>query len=127
MGNNKYHALCSNEIFKRISSLVGDDCDLSLFSENYSGWFEGFEPVNFLWPLISTSLLMSENLYKYDKSYKLISDDTIKLIVDKLYMYPIVQYDEQTVSPCLLDDKNNVSSCFLILYRLFSKIIILFL
>ena len=110
---NEYHALCSNEILKTISSLISNDCILSSLSNRYNDLFKEFNTVNFIWPLISTSLLMSENLYKYDKSYKLISENTIELIVDKLYMYPIIQQDEKMISPCLLDDKNNSASCFL--------------
>lgn len=114
MKTNEYHALCSNEILKIISSLIVEDSNLALLSNNYNSMFEAVNTVNFMWPLISTSLLMSENLYKYDKSYKLISEDTIELIKDKLYMYPIVQSLEETIiSPCLLDDKNHITSCFL--------------
>lgn len=113
MDNNKFHALCSNEILKIISSLIDNDSNLSLLSDNYNSLFEKSNKVNIIWPLISTSLLMSENLYKYDKAYNLISSDTMKLILDKLYMYPIIQFDKTTVSPCLLDDKNNAVNCFL--------------
>ena len=113
MKTNNYHALCSNEILKMLSSLVNDDVNLSSLRDRYNSLFENFKSVNVLWPLVSTSLLMSENLYKYDKSYRLISDDTMKLITDKLYMYPVVQLDEHTVSPCLLDENNHISSCFL--------------
>lgn len=107
---NKYHALCSNEILKLI---VRNDSKLSLLSDNYNSLFSEFNTVDFIWPLISTSLLMSENLYKYDKSYKLISDSTLKLIADKLYLYPVIQLDEKNVGPCLLDDKNNIASGFM--------------
>lgn len=113
METNKYHALCSNEIFKLISSFVSGDSNITLLSDHYDCLFSENDTVNFIWPMISTSLLMSENLYKYDKSYKLISDGTIKLITDKLYMYPVVLPNDRFIGPSLLDADNNIASSFL--------------
>ncbi|MBQ7136484.1 MAG: hypothetical protein IJO43_00720 [Bacilli bacterium] len=113
METNKYHALCSNEILKIISSLVSDDSNITSLSTDYDSLFKADDPINFIWPMISTSLLTSENLYKYDKSYKLISESTIKLIVDKLYMYPLVLPNDRFIGPSLLDAENNIASSFL--------------
>ena len=107
---NKYHALCSNEILKLISS-ISNDSNLSILSDNYSNLFDESNTVEFIWPLISTSLLMSENLYKYDKAYKLISDDTLDLIEEKLFLNT-EDFFYGEISPCLLDNKNNVAGPF---------------
>jgi len=110
---SEYQYLCSNEILKLIKSLFNSDDELSSLSDNYSSLFDESSTVNYVWSLVSTSLLMSENLYKYDKAYKLISDDTIKLIEDKLFLYPIVYPDHNVISPCLLDSNNNIADSFL--------------
>jgi len=110
---NEYQCFCSKEILKLISSLFKDDNELSSLSDNYSNLFDESTKVNYVWSLVSTSLLMSENLYKYYKLYKFISDETIKLIQDKLFMYPIVYPDDKVISPCLLDSKNNIADSFL--------------
>lgn len=110
MENNKYHALCSNEILKLISS-ISNDSNLSIISDKYNNLFNESNTVEFIWPLISTSLLMSENLYKYDKAYKLISDDILDLIEEKLFLYT-EDFFYGDISPCLLDNKNNVAGPF---------------
>lgn len=109
---NEYQYYCSNEILKLLNSLV-DDSNVSSLSDRYNSLFDESSKVNYVWSLVSTSLLMSENFYRYDKAYRLISDDVIGLIEDTLYLYPIVYPDDDVVSPCLLDSKNHVADSFL--------------
>lgn len=109
---NHYQCLCSNEILKLINNFLESDEWISSLSDKYSNFFEQYESVDYSWALISTSLLMSENLYKYRKSYDSISKKTIDLIADKLRESPRVYPVDSISGPCLLDHRNNIADSF---------------
>lgn len=79
--NNKlnYFYSCSNDILKRIAE-VSKSAFLSRLSLEYSSFFESEDKVDDMWSLISTSLLMSENLFGTDNIYQTLDDD----LVDKI-------------------------------------------
>lgn len=109
---NQYQILCSNEILKLITGVLKTDYEFNEISDNYNNLFKESSSVDYVWSLISTSLLISENLYKYNKVYQLISDKTIELIEEKLIQYSNIYPGDLINIPCLLDSKNNIANPF---------------
>lgn len=107
---SNYAYLCSIQLLKKLYTVSGDD-NVKLLHEQYSGALDN-RGVDVKWMLISTSLLMSEGLFKDDNSYDYISDKTVDFIEEKLFLFERLYVGDITNKPCLLDSSNNYAFAF---------------
>lgn len=106
-----YAYLCSNKLLQMIYNVSGDR-DLKTICDDYSKLFDYESNINIKWMLISTSLLMSEGLFKDDNVYDYISDKTIDYIEEKLFLFDSLFFFDTSNKPCLLDENNNAAFAF---------------
>ena len=109
---NTYQLLSSRAILRQLTTLLKNDGVLEKISSDYDSIINNDTPINHIWSLISTSLLISENLDKYDKAYTYFSSETKELISEKLLLSERTHIINEINGPCLLDSKNNVVDSF---------------
>lgn len=119
---SNYAYLCSNQLLQMICNGSGDD-NLKTICDNYSRIFDKDSNVDVKWMLISTSLLMSEGLFKDDNVYECIFDKTIDFIEEKLFLFDRLFPFDIANKPCLLDENNNAAFAFhdFLVYRNFDN------
>jgi len=106
-----YSYLCGNIIIKRIAELSSDDN----IRQNINNFYKNVNidnNIDIVWALISTSLLMSENMFKNSNSYNLIKNIHIYEIEYTLKNFTKLYPDEKADKPCLLDSLNNPAGAF---------------
>ena len=106
-----YAYYCSNIILKMIANLSDKKEIIEIYDE-YNKLFEHNKDIDIKWMLISTSLLMSEGLFKNERVYNYISEKTIKEIEEKLFTYERYLPGENINKPYLLDRNNKSALSF---------------
>jgi len=106
---NAYFYLCSLKLLNLINRHLNNN--LSKFEQEKSN--VSTTEIDYTWSLISTSLLMSEQLNDTDKLYASLEDESLETIKDLLQRTSIVIPGYSKISECcLLDSQNKTASSF---------------
>lgn len=100
-----YFHLCSNEILKKIAK-ISKNRNIFDLSVNYNNYFENTPKVDDMWSLISTSLLMSENLFGTDNIYQILDDNLFEKIEEVIKLGLSADWRE-CYDNYFLDNNNN--------------------
>jgi len=105
---NNYLKSCSKKLLKLMCDLTKDKNMISYY-EQFDRDLNADLNVDHTWSLISTALLLSENLWQNESVYKDIPEESIENIIDELSEGPAVVKGREIRNNCLLD-KNNIAA-----------------
>lgn len=107
---NTYFYLCSLKLLNLINKKMKGN-QLPNLGQNYLT--ESSFGVDYTWSLISTALLMSEQLNDTDKLYASLDDSSLETVKDLLQSTSMVIPGNSNISECcLLDSQNKTASSF---------------
>lgn len=107
---NKYFYLCSLKLLNLINQKINSNQLPNLGQNNLN---ESSFEVDYTWSLISTSLLMSEQLNDTDKLYESLEHESLETVKDLLQSTAMVIPGNSKISGCcLLDSQNKTASSF---------------
>lgn len=105
-----YLKSCSKVLLKKLCELSKDK-DLIELYEKYNLNLMSSDDVDPTWTVISTALLLSENLWKNESVYKNISNSSIDNIEDILSEGNIsLRHNQTYTNNCLLDSNNKIAN-----------------
>ena len=111
MLNSNYSFLCNIEILKKLAD-ISNDHGFKAFVWDYLKQYDITYQIDINWLLISTSLLMSENMFKNSSAYNLISEQAIDEIKYRLKEFKSLLPIFKANLPSLLDRNNCPANPF---------------